>query len=284
MINNSLRHGNFTSSEIVALTTIGKREMTDIELAEHRKANPKSKAKLISDGFGDSAMTYIKERNYERMLGRSLDSESYAKPLVWGKFCEGLVFDLLGMAYTLCSTETVVHPECDFWSGTPDILTANTVGDIKCPFTIKSFCQLVMPLYEGLGGIGAMNKIRKNHKDGEKYYWQLVSNSVLTNRKYAELIIYCPYFSEIEAIKAAADGNPDAHFIQFANQNDLPFILDGGFFNNINIIRFEVPESDKLFLTERVKEAGKMLLERKEVDPMILLAHYDQEAKATIIQ
>lgn len=61
VLKNTLRHGNFTSSEIVALTTKGK----------------------AKDSFGKPALTYIEEKNMERRLGRSITTESNAKPLVW---------------------------------------------------------------------------------------------------------------------------------------------------------------------------------------------------------
>lgn len=231
------RVGNFTSSEIYNLTTKDR----------------------SGKGFGKPALTYIEEKIMERLLGRRLDSESNAKPLVWGRFAEKIAFGLLGMTYTLCSQDTLTHSEIEHWRGTPDVLTSDTVGDIKCPFTLKSFCQLVLPLYRGLSGIDAMNEIRSNHKDGDKYYWQLVSNAVLTGKKYAELIVYCPYFSEIPKIRMAADGEPDAHFIQFAMDGELPYINDNGYFKNINVIRFEVPDEDKDFLTERVLTAVEML-------------------------
>jgi len=248
MINNKHRCGNFTSSEIVALTSEGKEKGT----------------------FGKPAITYIEETNMERRLGRSLTDETNAKPLTWGKLNEGRVFDLLGLEYILSSEETKLHPEHSFWAGSKDGIKLDeclTVIDIKCPITLKSFCQLVQPLYDGLSGMDAMNKIRESHKDGEKYYWQLVSNSILDNTRYAELIVYMPYESELPEIKMLAqDVKSDMlskhYWIAMANDGELPFLKDGGYYKNINIIRFEVPKEDKDFLTEKVSAAGRMLIER----------------------
>src|SRR6185437_4228886 len=156
MINNTPRIGNFTSSEIGAL------------MSKDRSGK----------GFGAPALTYIKETNMERRLGRSLTDEINARPLIWGKLLEGHVFSLLGLEYTLSSTETISHPSISFWSGSPDggnYQPARTVVDIKCPITLKSFCQLVDAYREG-----GIEKVRDDHKDGEKYYWQLVSNAILT--------------------------------------------------------------------------------------------------------
>ena len=90
---------------------------------------------------------------------------------------------------------------------------------------------------------------------GDKYYWQLVSNAILSNSKYAELIVYCPYASEIQSIKSNAEGQPNYYFIWAANDEDLPYINNDGYYKNLNIIRFEVPETDKQLLTEKVNKA-----------------------------
>lgn len=245
MIGNINRVGNFTSSEIVALT---------------------KKAKNGKD-FGAPALTYIEETNFERHLGRSIDDEKTAKPLTWGHLVEGRVFNLLGLEYTLCSSQTIVHPDIPFWSGSPDGEkdSDDTVIDIKSPITLKSFCQLVDPLYRGLTGMDAMNDVRENHKDGEKYYWQLVSNAVIRRRRFAELIPYMPYKSELEDIRLMAQ-QVDAqemskhYWIAMAGEDELPFLLDDGYYKNVNIIRFEVPVADKKLLTECVLRAGEMLI------------------------
>jgi len=238
MINNTQRIGNFTSSEIFALLSKDK----------------------SGKNFGKPALTYIEEKNMERRLGLSLNAESNAKPLSWGKFLEAAVFELLGMAYTLSSTETEVHPTIPFWAGSADLSTVDSAGDIKCPITRKSFCQLVQPLYDGLTRIDAMMKVRETHADGEKYYWQIVSNACILNKKYGELIPYMPFQSELSAIRSMAEGNKNLYWLWSSSEDELPFLKDDGYYRNINIIRFEIPESDKELLTEKVEAAGKLLI------------------------
>lgn len=257
MINNIARIGNFTSSEIVALTTVD----------------------TSGKKFGKPALTYISETNMERRLGRSVDDEKVAKALTWGKLLEGRAFGQLGLEYILSSTETDTHPTIPYWSGSKDGLkldVGRTVADIKCPLTLKSLCQLVDPLYYGLTGIAAMNAIRKGfvdqdgiahekHKDGEKFYYQLVSNAIINNCKYAELIVYMPYKSELEDIRLMAQlvdaSQLSKHYwIAMAGEDELPYLLDDGYYKNINIIRFEVPEADKKLLTDCVLRAGEMLI------------------------
>jgi len=266
MINNKLRCGNFTSSEIVSL------------LSKDRSGKD----------WGKPALTYIEETNMERRLQRSLTDETNARPITWGKLLESRVFDLLGLEYILSSQETIQHPTIEYWAGSPDGYKndpGGTVMDIKSPLTLKSFCQLVDPLYQGLEGIGAMNAIRENHKDGEKFYWQLVSNAVLMGTKYAELIPYMPYYSELSDIRMMCQSVPGDqlgkhYWIAMAQDDELPYLIDGGYYRNLNIIRFEVPEADKKLLTDAVKKAGGFLIN----NPSIVAARHDAEVGAVIIE
>jgi hypothetical protein len=237
---NTIRNGRFTSSEIHNL------------LAKDKQGNI---------GLGAPAKTYIEEKNMERLLGLSLDSESNAKPLVWGKLLEGRINDLLPASYTLLNDETFIHPQHSNWCGSPDVEKYDTSGDTKCPITRKSFCQLVQPIYDGLTGMDAINAVRKNHKEGEKYYWQIVSNAVIRNKQFGELIVYMPYESELPSIKQIADGVDGCMWIQFGANCELPYIKDGGYYKNINIIRFEVPKEDKDLLVKAVENASKLLIE-----------------------
>lgn len=247
--NDENRIGNFTSSKIGKLMTY--------------RRDGKS--------IGKPALTYIKSKNKERRLGRAIDSESSAKPLSWGKILEGGIFNLLGLEYSLVSQETIQHQTIPYWSGSPDAIKIDkgekTVIDIKAPITLNSFCDLVDPLYDGLTGIDAMNLIRQNHDDGDIYYWQLVSNAILTNSKYAELVVYVPYKDELDVVRSLAS-NYDGenlhkyYWIANAQDNELPFLIKDFFYKNLNIIRFVVPEEDKKALNERVLAAGNMLIPR----------------------
>jgi hypothetical protein len=274
MLSNS-RNGNLTSSEIYNLLSTTSRPMTESELKSHLIAFPKSKKKNIESWPGKAAITYINQCNMERRLGRSLDAELDAKPTNWGKFVEPLLFSMLE-DYTYNSSETLTHPIYNFWKGTPDgekIGEAKTIAEAKCPYTLESFCKLVNPLYQEYEGIDAINALRngyvdKNgllqppHADAEKYYWQKVSNACIKGYDYADFIIYCPYESELEVIKSVAvqSGNPSAYFIANDTKNSLPYIKDGGFYNNINIYSFRIPDEDKELLTDIVKKAGEYLI------------------------
>lgn len=211
---------------------------------------------------GKPFFEYIAEKAMEHRLKRSLDSEVSSRITSWGKFVEQRVFNLLGTDYNLCSTETIKHPDILHWSGSPDGLKFGpdekpmVVYDIKCPSSLKSFCELV----DGCD----ITKIRDTHKDGDKYYWQLVSNAILTGVTKAELIVYVPYQRELAEIREETsnyegDQNKIA-WINWAQDEDLPFLIEGAHYKNINIISFDVPSIDIDFLTERVKQASAELV------------------------
>ncbi len=193
--------------------------------------------------------TYLKELAYEKKLGRGLGSETTAKPLTWGKLMEKRVFDLLGLEYSLTSIDTIQHPTIPHWSGTPDAVTIKLLGEIKCPFTMKAFCELVDIIQNG-----TVENFKS--QDPEKY-WQIASNSVLTNKDEAELIVYCPFQSELNDIRITCDNYDGAdqykfRFIVESSDDELPYILDNGEYTNINKFRFTVPQADKDLLTKTI--------------------------------
>lgn len=241
MNNHISRIGNITSSGIAAI------------MSNDKSGKP-----------GKPFFTYIEECNMERRLGRGLETDNNSKACAWGNLCEIYVMgknEYIGLEYSQRPDEPIVSEEFDFHSGTPDMTKVDTVCDLKSPFTLKSFCQMVEPLYKGLQGIEAIEYLRENYvvgsaKTGEKYYWQLVSNAILTKSKYAELFIFCPYQDELNEIRATAqmqDGAAGKYYgIANSNDEDLPFLIKGGYYKNINMIRFEVPQADKDLLNERL--------------------------------
>ena len=249
MIHNTARIGRFTSSEIFKLMKEGK----------------------VKGSFGQPALTYIEEVRLERHLGRSIETEIQAKPLTWGKLLEPYVFNLaeLGLSYSLCSDITIQHPDLACYAGSPDAIKGDpevdTVVDFKAPMTLKSFAQLVDPLRR-FSGMDAMNKIRDTHQDGDKFYWQLVSNAILTKAKYAELIVFCPYKDELDAIRTLADNAPIElknryYWIYKSTDDELPWLPRTGCdYKSLNIIRFEVPKSDKEALMDRIIRADREYL------------------------
>lgn len=249
VINNSnVRVGRITSSEIVALVSKGKKE-----------GEP-----------GAPFYTYIEETAMERRLQLSISTDVTARPLSWGKLGEKHVFGLPSMlSYTLFGDVPMQHPSIESWAGSPDATRGNgiVVADVKCPITRKSFCQFLDPYKKGGAVIHkamTIEAVRANHKDGDKYYWQLVSNAILTGATKGELIIYMPYKSELDAIRELAqqqdsDELKNYYWIANASDEELPYINEGGHYKNLNVITFDIPQEDKDFLTERVLLATELL-------------------------
>jgi len=257
ILKNTVRNGAFTSSEIVKLTTLS----------------------TSKKDFGAPAKTYIEETNIERYLDDAIDGDVDSKPTYWGSMVEPRVHELLSTEYEYTSDITNVHPEIPYWVGSADGFRNNidkslrAAIDIKCPMTKKSFVKLVLPLYLGLTGMEVIYAIRDgfNHKgteyskhtDGAKYYWQIVSNAIINGCNWGELIVYMPFQSELLEINNSCMEDQQ-RWLQY-NAGAIPFLKDGGFFNNINVIRFKIPQEDKDFLTAQVLKAGEMLISPSEI-------------------
>lgn len=238
-----IRNGRFTSSEIFRLMKPGK----------------------AKGSFSVDSQTYIDECNRERRLMRSIEVQVDARPLSWGKACEPIAFGVLPTDYTLCSHLTIQHPTISYWAGSPDATTEEAVADLKCPMQLTSYCMLIDPYYdketkallhEGL----TIEAVRENHKDGDKFFWQIVSNAILTGKKKGQLIVYVPYEDELEELRQSIEGNPDYYWIWTAEKEKMPYLIRGGHYKNINVIEFDIMDRDVNALTARVKEAGEKLI------------------------
>ena len=132
----------------------------------------------------------------------------------------------------------------------PDSLRDGVVGDIKCPFTLLSFVDQIKAHEAGLEAF---------KKECPDYYWQLISNAILSNRNRIEAIVFVPYLDELTAIRALAETNPDLGWMKYASDEELPYLNRGGKFKNLNIFEYDVPTEDIVFLELRVKKAVKLL-------------------------
>lgn len=255
----NIRVGRITSSEIVALTKNGR-----------VKTEP-----------GAPFYTYVKECRMERFFKQSLENKVEVLAMSWGKLCENIVHELLGLDYEYHSDVTFVHPKHPEWVGSPDgskskeVLkkkVIDTVTETKCPLTRKAFYNLVSELYDFDGvevkkkakidGNDVIQKIREASPEGEKYYQQIVSNACIMGAKYGELIVFMPYFEQLELIHEYNNSLDESYwFVARAKDGELPFIYKESGIENINIIRFEIPLSDKQFLEERVKLAINLINE-----------------------
>lgn len=220
-------------------------------------------------GMGETAKTYIRQVGYEMLLGREINKESNARPTTWGSILEAKAYSLLPFEYQLVSSDRIFHKEIPYWSGAPDVVRPEVVGDIKCPYSLEVFCDKLSALNEGLEAY---------KKEFREDYWQLISNAILLESNgipvtHFEAIIYVPYQSELKEIRDMVNNyDGDANkvaWMNWATDEELPYLLDGGHFKNLNIHLFEIPQEDKYMLTELVHEAIKLL----PCDPTTLLAY-----------
>lgn len=233
------RIGNFTSSPIAALMSNGKAAGTT----------------------GKPFLTYVKAKNRERKLGRCLENDSFSRPTSWGKLVEvRLLNDILPLEYEPCSAQTLKHQTIDCWVGTPDCLKHDeglTVVSAKCPFTLSSFLDFA--------DCQTIEDVRNNHSEGEDYYWQLISDAILTGAKFAELVAYLPFQNELQDIRTLAYNYEGAdkykyYWISNSSDEELPYLPNHCGYENKYIFRFEVPQSDKDALTARVLQASELLI------------------------
>ena len=230
------RVGNFSSSQIYKLMS-------------------KGRGNWSLENTGKAFETYVKEKRWERKLGRSLSKQVNAKATSWGTLVEHQCFNVLDLKYSLVSKDRYRHNVYpDYWTGMPDLITDDIVGDIKSPWTLESFVELLDCLedYETLKKVKPM------------YYWQLVSNSILCNRDTAILVVYMPYKKHLEDIKGLAQEVPPEYqnqyaFLNWADDSELPYLPDDSDVNDVNILEFKVLEEDKELLTQRVNLAVEQL-------------------------
>jgi hypothetical protein len=242
------RHGTFSSSNNYKLMTNG----------------------ISTGSLGAPAKTYIKQVKHEQQLGRAVNPDRDSRPTTWGTFAEKFVFmEKLPIDYKLINDKRFFHPRFP-WSGSPDVLKGvQIVGDVKCPFNLDVFCTKLEILSTG---------------DSELYkaefpedYWQHISNACLLHEngfkiKTMEAIIYCPYQKDLQAIRdmvQAYDG-PDLYrfkWIAYAMDEEMPYLIEGGRFKDLNIFQFEIPDADKIAMYDRQVIAASELNEVPSLIP-----------------
>lgn len=206
-------------------------------------------------------MTYILEKKREQRLGREIGKEETARPLAWGKMGELFVNKHhLGLNYDKVSNKPKLHISGMF-AGSEDVVAESPkddlVGEIKCPWTRTSFCELV--------DIIEHQDVEYFKSEQPKHYWQIVSNSILTNRKHGEYIVFQPYDQEYEQIITLIEHIDDfeiqkeLQWIIHANPDSLPFLPNESGYKNLNKFKFEIPEKDKILLLANVEKAFKIL-------------------------
>lgn len=128
--------------------------------------DPRSKSEAISE----TTKTFCRQWLTEKVYGRRI--EVSFKQMDKGTTMEGIAIDF---------AQSIVEPgaiwfknedgfEDPWMTGTPDVLTADTVFDIKCPWSFATF-----PLFE-------------TELPNKEYYWQMQGYMALTGRENAAVL------------------------------------------------------------------------------------------------
>lgn len=250
------------------------------EADQYEKENP-TLHRVKTDTRTESAAfySYIEEKFREYKLNRSINTDVNTRPIVWGKVLEMYVFKhKLGLEYTEMNERgRLFHADIENWCGVPDSMKNKTVvTDTKCPSSMVNFCNLVDDMAAGL------EQFKKNQKE---YYYQLVSNAILTGVKKAELIVYVPYEKDLLSLFNYVDNldnnalkplklverNIEFIFYELLNFQDgenyapnIPYLPEGSKYKDLNKFEFDIPEADIKFLTQRVKKASELFKKKKE--------------------
>ena len=76
-----------------------------------------------------------------------------------------------------------------------------------------------------------------------------------------------PYYEQLEEIKQYNESLEEPYWlVARAKDDELPYIYKESGIKNLNIIRFEVPIEDKIFLEQRVKLAIDKINETNSAD------------------
>lgn len=168
------RRGRFTGSEVWKLTV------------EPRDATAK-KLGL----FGETAMTYIRERLSELITG--VPKDVWSPAIQWGLDHEdeakGVYSDLTGNTLT----DDCFAPLEDFGGGSVDsFINADGLLEIKCPNSDTHLENLLL----------AAKKPNEAYLKAEKreLYWQVQNNMLCTGRKWAHFVSYDPRFPKDKQI------------------------------------------------------------------------------------
>lgn len=220
-------------------------------------------AASLKTGKPSSAFyTYVKEVFAEQMIARVHDTEVKSRPILWGSLFETVLFDRLGMGWSMTHKQTMVHEKhSTFWSGTPDFIAAEKIAEAKC-FQPKNFSLLSVAINHG--------DLEYLKEEFPKEYWQCVSNAILAKKKTAVLISFMPYKKDLIAlIKEVEDtayleerglDPQDYYWLTNSDIETMAYLPDDSPMDDINMMEFDIPKEDADFLESR------MILAKKEID------------------
>lgn len=203
------RLGKITASEVVNLMKEHKEPMTEEELAEWKKANPKSRVTTKTVPFSDASYTYLNGKvmeNYLPIHSKDITSKNIVEEYVeqhsfsnrateWGVLMEDSARQRYSeeMGYEVIQVGFIPYPEFpNLAGGSPDGMIREEKGgiEIKCPFTLEKHLQHL--LYK------TPDELKENEPE---YYWQCYMNMLVTECDFWDFISYNPYVSRSKQLK-----------------------------------------------------------------------------------
>ena len=203
------RLGKITASEVACLMKDHKEPMTEEELIEWKKENPKSRITTKTVPFSDATYSYLNGKVMEHYLPLS-STDAFSQNIVdeyieqhsfsnrateWGVLMEDSARQRYAekMGYEVFEVGFIPYKEFPNLAGcSPDGMIREDSGgiEIKCPFTLEKHLQHL--LYE------TQNDLKENEPE---YYWQCCMNMLITECDFWDFVSYNPYISVSKQLK-----------------------------------------------------------------------------------
>jgi exodeoxyribonuclease (lambda-induced) len=203
------RLGKITASEVANLMKEHKEPMTEEELAEWKKTNPKSRVTTKTVPFSDASYTYLNGKvmeNYLPIRSKDITSINIVEEYIeqhafsnrateWGVLMEDSARGRYAeeMGYEIIQVGFVPYTKFpNLAGGSPDGMIREEKGgiEIKCPFTLEKHLQHL--LYT------TPEDLKENEPE---YYWQVYMNMLVTECDFWDFISYNPYVSRSKQLK-----------------------------------------------------------------------------------
>lgn len=203
------RLGKLTASEIYLLLKDRKEPMTEDELAEFKKANPKSRVTTKVVPFSDATFSYLDAKVMESLLpinsdrqedinivndfieshdisNRAMSHGSFWEDAARQRYSEVMGYEVIQVGFIPYEK----HP--DFAGASPDGLLREVKGglEIKSPFTLEKHMQHF--LYQ------SQDELKENEP---QYYWQCVMGMLDTGCEFWDFTSFCPYIAYDKQLK-----------------------------------------------------------------------------------
>lgn len=200
------RKGMITASEIVKLLGDHDEPMSETEIAEYLRDNPKGKRKNKTVPFNDTSYTYLRNKLAERYMPDAAyleyveDSQSHAKATEWGTLFESDAIERYAKetGYEIFDVGFIPLKGYDrFAGGSPDGMIRQDKGiiEVKCPYTPSTYIEHYL--------LATPQEVRdmKNGNVKGMYYAQMQMNMLVTECDFCDFVSFDPRVSRSKQIK-----------------------------------------------------------------------------------